>query len=80
MIDIDNLELMGPVGEVDDFLLQFCIKNKFPSLLASSIVLARLMWLNKQGSSSEDFARLLHSIADGITKGELEIPTGKNLH
>lgn len=80
MSKFDDLELMGPVGEVDDFLLQFCIKNKFPSLLASSIVLARLMWLNRQGSSSEDFAKLLHGIADGIDKGELDIPTGKNLH
>jgi len=80
MSKFDDLELMGPVGEVDDFLLQFCIKNKFPSLLASSIVLARLMWLNRQGSSSEDFAKLLHGIADGIDKGELDIPIGKNLH
>ena len=80
MSKFDDLELMGPVGEVDDFLLQFCIKNKFPSLLASSVVLARLMWLNNKSNSTEDFAKLLHSIADGITKGELEIPTGKNLH
>lgn len=80
MIDIDDLELMGPVGDVDDFLLQFCIKNKFPALLASSVVLARLMWLNRQGSSSEDFAKLLHGIADSIDKNEFEKPIDKKLH
>jgi hypothetical protein len=80
MIDINDLDLMGPVGEVDDFLLQFCIKNKFPALLASSILLARLMWLNNQANSSEDFAKLLHSIADSIDKNEFDKPIDKKLH
>ena len=79
-MNVDDLDLMGPVGEVDDFLLQFCITNKFPSILASSVILARLMWLNKQSGSTEDFSKLLHSVADSITLGELDIPTGKNLH
>ena len=79
-MNIDDLELMGPVGEVDDFLLQFCIKNKFPALMASSVVLARLMWLNNQANSSEDFAKLLHTIADSIDKNEFEKPLDKKLH
>ena len=79
-MNIDDLDLMGPVGEVDDFLLQFCIKNKFPALMASSVVLARLMWLNNQANSNEDFAKLLHSIANSIDKNEFEKPLDKKLH
>ena len=80
MVDIDSLELMGPVGVVDDFILQFCIENKFPALLASSIILARLMWLNNLANSGEDFAKLLHSIADSIDKNEFDKPIDKKLH
>jgi hypothetical protein len=80
MIDIDDLDLMGPVSEVDEFLLQFCIKNKFPSLMATSVIMARLVWLNKQGGSTEDFAKLLESVVESINNKELDIPTDKNLH
>ena len=71
---------MEPVAEVDDFLLQFCIKNKFPALLASSVILARLMWLNKQSGSPEDFSKLLHSVADSLDNNELDIPPSKSMH
>jgi hypothetical protein len=80
MVDIDDLDLMGPVAEVDEFLLSFCIRNKFPALLASSVLLARLLWLNKQGQSQEDFAKLLHSVADSIGNKEFDKPIDKKLH
>ena len=80
MVDIDNLDLMGPVAEVDEFLLSFCVTNKFPALMASSVILARLLWLNKQAQSSEDFAKLLHNVADSIVNKEFDKPIDKKLH
>jgi hypothetical protein len=80
MVDIDDLDLMGPVSEVDEFLLSFCISNKFPALLASSVILARLLWLNKQAQSTEDFSKLLHTVADSILNKEFDKPIDKKLH
>lgn len=80
MFDIDDLDLMGPVAEVDEFLLQFCIKNKFPALMVTSVILARLVWLNKQADSTEDFAKLMSSVVDSIDKKELDKPLDKKLH
>lgn len=80
MVDIDNLDMMGPITDVDEFLLRFCIANKFPSLMASSVIMARLVWLNKQGNSSDDFAKLLHSVADSILNKEFDKPIDKKLH
>ena len=80
MIDIDDLDLMGPVAEVDEFLLQFCMKNKFPSLMATSVIMARLVWLNRQGGTTEDFGKLLLSVVDSIDKKEFDIPIDKKLH
>lgn len=80
MSNIDDLDLAEPVADVDEFLLSFAIKNKFPALLVSSIILARLLWLNRQSDSSEDFGKLLHSISSSIDKKEFDKPIDKNLH
>lgn len=79
-MNIDDLDLVEPVADVDEFLLSFAIKNKFPALLVSSILLARLLWLNRQSGSTEDFGKLLHSIATSIDKNEFDKPIDKNLH
>jgi exoribonuclease R len=80
MIDIDDLDLMGPVSEVDEFLLSFCIKNKFPALMVTSVILARLVWLNKQSGSTEDFTKLLLSVVESIDNKEFDKPIDKKLH
>jgi hypothetical protein len=80
MIDIDDLDLMGPVSEVDEFLLEFCVRNKFPSLMATSVIMARLVWLNKQGGSTEDFTKLLEAVSTGIAEKKYDLPKDKNLH
>jgi hypothetical protein len=80
MIDIDDLDLMGPVSEVDEFLLSFCIKNKFPALMVTSVILARLVWLNKQSGSTEDFTKLLQTVVDGILNKHYDSPIDKKLH
>jgi hypothetical protein len=79
-MDISDLNLEEPIAEVDDFLLQLAIKYKLPGLLLSSIMLARLMWLNKQCDSTEDFKRLLISVTEGIDNKEFEVPNQGDMH
>ena len=79
-MDIDNLNLEEPIAEVDDFLLQLTIKHKFSGLLTSSIMLARLMWLNNQCDSTDDFRKLLISVTEGIDNKEFEVPDQGDMH
>ena len=77
-IDINELNLQPSVDEVDEFLLKFCIQHKYPSLMASSIILARLLHLNKQAGNIEDFSKLLATISVGIHNKDYGVP--ENLH
>ena len=79
-MDINQLNLEEPIAEVDDFLLQLTIKYKFSGLLTSSIMLARLMWLNKQGDSTDDFRKLLLSIVEGLDNKKFDTPDQGNMH
>lgn len=77
-INIDDLDLQPSVDDVDEFLLRFCMEHKFPVLMASSIILARMLHLNKQSNNVEDFAKLLATVSVGIHNKEYEKP--ENLH
>ena len=77
-MNIDELNLQPSVDDVDEFLLSFCIKHKYPSLMASSIILARLLHLNKQAGNVEDFAKLLATVSVGIHNKDYDRP--ENLH
>lgn len=77
-MNIDELNLQPSVDDVDEFLLKFCMTHKFPSIMASSIILARLLHLNKQTGNMEDFAKLLATISVGIHNKDYEVP--ENLH
>lgn len=79
-MNINDLNLEEPVAEADDFLLQLAIKYKLSGLLTSSILLARLMHLNNQFGSIEDFRKLLHTIADGIDNKEFQVPDQGSMH
>lgn len=73
-MDINDLDLQPSVDDVDEFLLKFCFQHKYPALLTSSIILARLLHLNKQSGNIEDFTKLLSTISVGIQNKEYEIP------
>lgn len=77
-MNIDDLNLQPSVDEVDEFLLKFCITHKYPSLMASSIILARLLHLNKQAGNIDDFGKLLLTISQGIENQDYIKP--ENLH
>ena len=74
MINIDDLDLQPSVDDVDEFLLKFCMEHKFPVLMASSIILARMLHLAKQANVTEDFAKLLATISVGIHNKDYEKP------
>lgn len=74
MIDIDDLNLQPSVDDVDEFLLKFCMEHKFPVLMASSIILARMLHLARQANVSEDFAKLLATVSVGIHNKDYEKP------
>jgi hypothetical protein len=80
MINIDDLNLQEPIIETDEFLIQTALKHKLPSLLLSSIVLARLMHINQQSGSTEDFKSLMQTISVGMANNEFQVPDKENLH
>jgi hypothetical protein len=77
-MNIDDLNLQPCVDEVDEFLLKFCLTHKFPALMTSSIIMARLLHLNKQVGDVDDFGKLLLTVSDGIVNKEYE--RTENLH
>lgn len=77
-MNIDDLNLQPAVDDVDEFLLKFCMTHKFPVLMASSVILARMLHLNKQANNADDFAKLLATVSVGIHNKEYEKP--ENLH
>jgi hypothetical protein len=67
---IEDSELDSVVLEMDECLLQFALKHKLPALMVSSIVLSRLVWMNKLTGSADDFVKLLSTVIDTIHKEE----------
>lgn len=77
-MNIDDLNLQPSCDDVDEFLLKFCMQHKFPVLMASSIILARMLHLANQANVTEDFAKLLATVSVGIHNKDYEKP--ENLH
>lgn len=73
----DDLQIVS--DEMDLCLTGACVKHKMPPVMLSAIVLARLMHLNNSVETSEDFAKLLQSVAEKILNNELT-PKKENLH
>lgn len=77
-MNIDDYNLQPSCDDVDEFLLKFCMTHKLPVLMASSIILARLLHLSRQANVSEDFAKLLATVSVGIHNKDYDKP--ENLH
>jgi hypothetical protein len=80
MIDIEALELSQPVTDIDEMLLELGLKHKLPPLLLSAIMMARLMHLNDECETTEDFVGLLESISNGYKNKEFTVPDKGSLH
>jgi len=77
-MSVDDKHLENIILELDDYLLKFANKHKLSALLLSSIMLARLTWMNKLAGDPEDFSKLLTTIIDSIEQEQIE--TTGNLH
>ncbi len=78
MVDVEDMELGHATEVVDEFILSFCLENKYPPLLASAVILARLLHVNRIAHSEDDYTRLLQSVLEGILNKEFTVP--KQLH
>ena len=67
-----DVDLVKCVALVDEFIMYLCIKEKMPSLGATAIILARLVWLNKQAGTSDNFVRLLEEVKEKAEAHESE--------
>ena len=63
-----DVDLVKCVALVDEFIMYLCIKEKMPSLGATAIILARLVWLNKQAGTSDNFVRLLEEVKEKASR------------
>lgn len=77
-MSIDESQLDVMVHELDEYLLKFASQHKLSALLVSSVMLSRLLWMNKLAGDPQDFSKLLQSIIDTIEQEQNEV-TG-NLH
>ena len=50
--------------EIDLFLGKIAVEYELPAILVTSVVLARLVHLNKQFGDKADFIKLLNAITD----------------
>jgi hypothetical protein len=77
-MNISDNELALASLEFDEFIHEFALKYKLPALMVSSIVMARLIHLNKNYGNIDHFNKLLDHIIDTITL--LDAKTFGNLH
>ena len=78
MANLDNL--ITVVSEVDEFILHLTIKNSLSPLTVTAVVLARLVWLNKQAGSTDDMVKLLEDVCQKIENKELDEEVSQRLH
>jgi hypothetical protein len=52
-------QLLKLSGQVDTFLMQTAIEHETPALALSAVILARLLLLNGEANSTEDFKKLM---------------------
>ncbi|CAB4168062.1 hypothetical protein UFOVP1666_143 [uncultured Caudovirales phage] len=60
----ESEEFVEMVDNIDEMLVDACVKYKLPPLLLASVVLARLMLLNQ---NSENFKNLVLAMASANT-------------
>jgi hypothetical protein len=57
-------QLLKLSGQVDTFLLQTAIEHETPALALSAVILARLLLLNGEANSTEDFKKLMSVVSE----------------
>jgi hypothetical protein len=77
---MEDNNFIGIVSEVDEFVMHLFIKNELSPLNGTAIILARLIWLNKQAGTTEDLVKLLENVSEKIENKELNDEVSQRLH
>jgi hypothetical protein len=77
---MEDNNFIGIVSEVDEFVMHLFIKNELSPLNGTAIILARLIWLNKQAGTTEDLVKLLENVREKIENKELDNEVSQRLH
>lgn len=65
-------QLLKLSGQIDTFLFQTAEQHQTPALALSAVILARLLLINNQANSGNDFKALMAAVSEApiITKAE----------
>ena len=61
---MNDEQLLKLSGQVDTFLMQTAIEHETPALALSAVILARLLLLNGEANSAQDFKSLLSAVSE----------------
>ena len=61
---MNDEQLLKLSGQVDTFLMQTGIEYETPALALSAVILARLLLLNGEANSAQDFKSLLGAVSE----------------
>ena len=67
-------QLLKLSGKIDTFLVETAIENETPALALSAVILARLLILNNEAESTQDFKTLLGVVSEAPTIKKTERP------
>jgi len=63
-IMLTDEKLLEVSTKVDNFLLEIANENGMPALALSAVILARLMLINNEFQSSDDFKKLMGVVSE----------------
>jgi hypothetical protein len=63
-IMLTDEKLLEVSTKVDNFLLEIANENEMPALALSAVILARLMLINNEFQSSDDFKKLMGVVSE----------------
>ena len=67
-------QLLKLSGKIDTFLVEMAIENETPALALSAVILARLLILNAEAESVQDFKSLLAVVSEAPILKKSEQP------
>ena len=61
---MNDEQLLKLSTQVDTFLVQTAVEHETPALALSAVILARLLLLNSEADSAQDFKKLLGAVSE----------------
>jgi len=69
-MQIDNESLIELSYDIDDRLMEYCLKYEIPPLQLTSIILARLTHLNESANMKQKFGELITVLGHDLINGK----------